>query len=155
MASLFGTGKPVIILLFTGRPLDLSWESEHAAAILNVWFGGSESGDAIADVLYGKVNPSGRLTTSFPRSIGQVPIYYNHMNTGRPASDGPWASKYRDCPYTPVFPFGWGLSYTEYDYSNLTVKTECDKLVISADITNIGNMEGEEYYNIDNYNSNL
>lgn len=152
LKALFGTGKPVIILLFTGRPLDLSWESEHAAAILNVWFGGSESGDAIADVLYGKVNPSGRLTTSFPRSIGQVPIYYNHMNTGRPDGDDArfnrYESNYIDESNTPLYPFGYGLSYTEFKYGDVSLSRDTissnEKIEVSVPVTNNGNYDGIE-----------
>ncbi|WP_300793339.1 beta-glucosidase BglX [uncultured Bacteroides sp.] len=152
LKALFGTGKPVIILLFTGRPLDLSWESEHAAAILNVWFGGSESGDAIADVLYGKVNPSGRLTTSFPRSIGQVPIYYNHMNTGRPDGDDArfnrYESNYIDESNTPLYPFGYGLSYTEFKYGDASLSRDTissnEKIEVSVPVTNNGNYDGIE-----------
>lgn len=137
-------GKKLVTLLINGRPLAIPQEAEMSDAMVECWQLGVEAGHAMYDVIYGKYNPSGRLSMTFPQNSGSCPMYYNHMNTGRPASDGPWTSKYTDCPYTPVFPFGWGLSYTEYDYSNLTVKAECDKLVISADITNIGNMEGEE-----------
>ena len=152
LKALFGTGKPVIILLFTGRPLDLSLESEHAAAILNVWFGGSEAGDAIANVLYGKVNPSGRLTTSFPRSIGQVPIYYNHMNTGRPDSDDTkfnrYGSNYIDESNTPLYPFGYGLSYTEFKYGDICLSRDTisfnEKLEVTVPVTNNGNYDGIE-----------
>src|SRR5205085_6811056 len=90
LKALLKTGKPVVLVLFTGRPLALKWESENAPAILNVWFGGSEAGDAVADVLFGDVNPSGKLSTTFPQNIGQVPIYYNHKTTGRPLEEGKW-----------------------------------------------------------------
>lgn len=152
LKALFGTGKPVIILLFTGRPLDLSWESEYAAAILNVWFGGSEAGDAIADVLFGKVNPSGRLTTSFPRSVGQVPIYYNYMNTGRPDNDDTkfnrYGSNYIDESNTPLYPFGYGLGYSGFTYGEITM--DCDtvsiggSVEITVPVTNTGKFDGEE-----------
>jgi beta-glucosidase len=154
--ALYKTGKPVVIVLFTGRPLDLTEENEKATAILNVWFGGTETGHAIADVLYGKVNPSGKLTTTFPRNIGQVPIYYNHKNTGRPLSQG----KTQNCEFdkfksgfidecnTPLFPFGFGLSYTTFEVSNLKLSAEKMKaneiVKASVTVTNTGNYEGSE-----------
>src|SRR5690606_13610360 len=123
LAELLKTGKPVVLILFTGRPLALQWESENVPAILNVWFGGSEAGDAIADVLFGAVNPSGKLTMTFPQNVGQVPIFYNHKNTGRPLEDGKWFQKFRsnylDVSNDPLYPFGYGLSYTQFSYGNI------------------------------------
>ena len=122
LKALVKTGKPVVLVLFTGRPLALSWENENVPAILNVWFGGSEAGHAIADVLFGDVNPSGKLSTTFPQNVGQVPLYYNHKNTGRPLR-GQWFQKfqsnYLDVSNDPVYPFGYGLSYTTFSYSDI------------------------------------
>ena len=113
LKALVKTGKPVVLLLFTGRPLVLNWESEHIPSILNVWFGGSETGDAVADVLFGKAVPCGKLTTTFPRSVGQLPLFYNHLNTGRPDPDNRvfnrYASNYLDESNEPLYPFGYGL----------------------------------------------
>ena len=123
LKALVKTGKPLVLVLFTGRPLALKWESENVPAILNVWFGGSEAGDAIADVLFGDVNPSGKLSTTFPQNVGQVPLYYNHKNTGRPLPEGQWFQKFRsnylDVSNDPVYPFGYGLSYTTFTYSDI------------------------------------
>ena len=125
--ALLKTGKPVVLVLFTGRPLALKWENENVPAILNVWFGGTEAGNAIADVLFGDVNPSGKLSTTFPQNVGQVPIYYNHKNTGRPLAEGKWFQKFR-CNYLdvcndPVYPFGYGLSYTNFTYSDVKLSS--------------------------------
>lgn len=152
LESLKSLGKPIVVVLFTGRPLDLTWELENVDAILNVWFAGSEAGDAIADVLLGKVNPSGRLTTSFPRSIGQVPIYYNSMNTGRPDNEDStfnrFVSNYIDERNTPLYPFGYGLSYTEFEYGDMELSCDTismtDKLKITIPVTNIGDCDGYE-----------
>ncbi len=149
--ALLKTGKPVVLVLFTGRPLVLVWEEENVPAILNVWFGGSEAGDAIADVLFGDVNPSGKLTTTFPQNVGQVPIYYAHKNTGRPLS-GPWFQKfqsnYLDVSNEPLYPFGFGLSYTTFSYSDVKLSSAsmaaADSLVVSVDVTNTGTREGKE-----------
>ena len=149
--ALLKTGKPVVLVLFTGRPLALKWEEENVPAILNVWFGGSEAGDAIADVLFGDVNPSGKLSTTFPQNVGQVPIYYAHKNTGRPLS-GPWFQKfqsnYLDVSNEPLYPFGFGLSYTEFGYSDVKLSanemTPADSLRVSIDVTNKGTRDGSE-----------
>jgi beta-glucosidase len=149
--ALLKTGKPVVLVLFTGRPLALAWEEENVPAILNVWFGGSEAGDAIADVVFGDVNPSGKLSTTFPQNVGQVPIYYAHKNTGRPLS-GPWFQKfqsnYLDVSNEPLYPFGFGLSYTTFMYSDISLSTAsmtpADSLVVSVDVTNTGSREGKE-----------
>jgi beta-glucosidase len=151
LRALLKTGKPVVLLLFTGRPLALKWEEENVPAILNVWFGGSEAGSAIADVLFGDVNPSGKLSTTFPQNVGQVPLYYAHKNTGRPLS-GPWFQKfqsnYLDVSNDPVYPFGFGLSYTEFSYGDLKLSkaemTATDSLTVSVDVTNKGLRDGDE-----------
>lgn len=151
LEALLKTGKPVVLVLFTGRPLALKWEDENIPAILNVWFGGSEAGDAIADVLFGDVNPSGKLTTTFPQNVGQVPLYYAHKNTGRPLN-GKWFQKfqsnYLDVSNDPVYPFGFGLSYTTFNYGDVKLnKNElnaADSLTVSAGITNSGQRDGDE-----------
>jgi beta-glucosidase len=150
--ALLKTGKPVVLVLFTGRPLAIKEESEKVPAILNVWFGGSEAGFAIADVLFGNVNPSGKLTTTFPQNVGQVPIYYAHKNTGRPQEEGKWFSKFRsnylDVSNDPVYPFGYGLSYTSFGYSDITLSSNSLKgnqsLKASVTVTNNGKYEGKE-----------
>ena len=152
LEALLATGKPVVMVLFTGRPLTISWEKAHIPAILNVWFAGSEAGDAIADVLLGKVNPSGKLSATFPQNVGQIPIYYNHKNTGRPLPEGKWFQKFRsnylDVSNDPLFPFGFGLSYTTFDYKNLKLSTPVltndGKLTVSVEVTNSGNYDGAE-----------
>ena len=153
LKALLKTGKPVVLVLFTGRPLTLTWENENVAAILNVWFAGSEAGNAIADILFGDVNPSGKLSATFPRNVGQIPIYYSHKNTGRPlGDDSKWFQKFRsnylDVPNSPLFPFGYGLSYTTFQYSDIKLSknslTQTDKITASVEVKNTGNFDGEE-----------
>ena len=152
LKALVKTGKPVVLLLFTGRPLILNWESEHIPSILNVWFGGSETGDAVADVLFGKAVPCGKLTTTFPRSVGQLPLFYNHLNTGRPDPDNRvfnrYASNYLDESNEPLYPFGYGLSYTDFVYGDLQLSSETlpknGNLTVSVTVTNKGNHDGYE-----------
>ena len=152
LKALVKTGKPVVLLLFTGRPLVLNWESEHIPSILNVWFGGSETGDAVADVLFGKAVPCGKLTTTFPRSVGQLPLFYNHLNTGRPDPDNRvfnrYASNYLDESNEPLYPFGYGLSYTDFVYGDLQLSSETlpknGNLTASVTVTNNGNHDGYE-----------
>jgi beta-glucosidase len=152
LKALLKTGKPVVLVLFTGRPLALKWENENVPAILNVWFGGSEAGYAVADVLFGDVNPSGKLSTTFPQNIGQVPLYYAHKNTGRPLADGKWFQKFRsnylDVSNDPVYPFGYGLSYTNFSYSDLKFSNTSLKgnqtLTASVTVTNTGTRDGKE-----------
>lgn len=152
LKALVKTGKPVVLLLFTGRPLVLNWESEHIPSILNVWFGGSETGDAVADVLFGKAVPCGKLTTTFPRSVGQLPLFYNHLNTGRPDPDNRvfnrYASNYLDESNEPLYPFGYGLSYTDFVYGDLQLNSETlpknGNLTASVTVTNKGNHDGYE-----------
>ncbi len=152
LKALLRTGKPVVLVLFTGRPLALKWEEENVPAILNVWFGGSEAGDAIADVLFGDVNPSGKLTTTFPQNVGQVPMYYAQKNTGRPLAEKKWFEKFRsnylDVSNDPVYPFGFGLSYTSFSYGEINLsKLEMsakDSVTVSVDVTNTGLLDGAE-----------
>lgn len=152
LAALLKTGKPVVLLLFAGRPMTIKWESENVPAILNVWFGGSEAGNAIADVLFGDVNPSGKLTTTFPQNVGQVPIYYAQKNTGRPLGAGKWFEKFRsnyiDVSNDPLYPFGYGLSYTKFVYSDIKVSSKSLKgnqtLTASVSIANTGKRNGKE-----------
>ena len=153
LQELLKFGKPVVLVLFNGRPLVLKQENETVPAILDVWFAGSEAGYAIADVLFGDENPSGKLTTTFPRSLGQVPIYYASKNTGRPLGNNEgkfekFKSNYIDERNEPLFPFGYGLSYTTFEYSNMklssTKMNSNDKLKISVDVTNTGNYDGKE-----------
>ena len=121
LQALLATGKPVVVVLFNGRPMTLGWEDAHVNAMLDVWFPGTEAGNAIADVLFGNYNPSGKLTTSFPQNVGQIPIYYNHKNTGRPLMPGDghkFKSDYLDVTNEPLYPFGYGLSYTSFSYSD-------------------------------------
>ena len=152
LKALVKTGKPVVLLLFTGRPLVLNWEDANVHSILNVWFGGSETGDAIADVLFGKVTPGGKLTTTFPRSVGQLPLYYNHLNTGRPDPDSHsfnrYSSNYLDMSNEPLYPFGYGLSYTNFSYGNLQLSSDVlsrnGELTVSVTVTNDGDFDGYE-----------
>ncbi len=152
LQALLTTGKPVILVLFAGRPMTLVWEQQHVPAILNVWFPGSEAGTAIADVLFGDVNPSGKLTATFPQNVGQIPLYYNHKNTGRPLADGKWFQKFRsnylDVSNDPVYPFGFGLSYTSFSYSDITLSNSSFKpggnIKASVTVTNTGNRSGKE-----------
>lgn len=152
LKALLKTGKPVVLVLFTGRPLTLKWENENIPAILNVWFGGSEAGNAIADVLFGDVNPSGKLTTSFPQNVGQLPLYYAHKNTGRPLGEGKWFEKFRsnylDVSNDPLYPFGYGLSYTTFSYSDVKLSNTKPKgsqsITASVTVTNTGSVKGKE-----------
>jgi len=151
LKALIKTGKPVVIVLFNGRPMTLTWENDHVSAILDAWFGGTEAGNAIADVLFGNYNPSGKLSTSFPRNVGQIPIYYSHKNTGRPY-DGTgfpkFKSNYLDVSNDPLYPFGYGLSYTKFSYSDITLDGKQiipgETLHVKVTVTNTGNYDGEE-----------
>lgn len=152
LKELVKTGKPVVLLLFTGRPLVLNWETAHVPAILNVWFAGSEAGDAIADVLFGHAVPAGKLTTSFPRAVGQMPLYYNHLSASRPdPQDGVfnrYQSNYIDQSNEPLYPFGFGLSYTAFEYGDMQLGSEClpknGELAVSVEVTNSGTCDGTE-----------
>ena len=149
--AIHATGKPVIVLINAGRPLIFNWTADHIPAILYTWWLGTEAGNAIADVLFGDYNPSAKLVMSFPRTEGQIPIYYNHYNTGRPAandSDVSYVSAYIDLPNSPKFPFGYGLSYTTFLYSDISLSkkniSSAEKLEASVTVTNTGNYDGEE-----------
>lgn len=150
LKALLKTGKPVVLILFTGRPLAIKWENDNVPAILNVWFGGSEAGYAIADVLFGDVNPSGKLSTTFPQNVGQVPLFYAHKNTGRPL--GTWFEKFRsnylDVSNDPVYPFGYGLGYSTFSYSDIKLSAASVKgnqpLTASVTVTNNGKYDGKE-----------
>ena len=152
LEALLKTGKPVVLTLFTGRPLTLNWEQENVPAILNVWFGGSEAAYAIGDVLFGDVNPSGKLTMTFPKNVGQIPIYYAHKNTGRPLPAGKWFEKFRsnylDVDNDPLYPFGYGLSYTTFQYSDITLSApimgQDGSVTAKVTITNTGKRDGAE-----------
>src|SRR5690606_3110882 len=142
--------KKIAIVLFNGRPIDLHGVIDEADALLEAWFPGTEGGAAIADILYGDVNPSGKLTMSFPHSVGQVPVYYNHFNTGRPnLNNGEgYVTKYLDIPNEPLLPFGYGLSYTTFEYSNHAlsgdVLTVNDSITASVQVTNTGDVAADE-----------
>lgn len=151
LRELAKTGKPLVIVLFNGRPLVLNWENEHAEAILDVWFGGTEAGNALADVLFGNYNPSGKLTVSFPHSVGQIPVYYNHLNTGRPFdinNPSDFKSNYIDIPNEPLYPFGFGLSYTSFEigspHLDKVILHSGEKLQVQLTIKNTGDYAGEE-----------
>ncbi len=151
LRALVKTGKPLVLVLMNGRPLTLTWEAAHCDAILETWFGGTEAGNAIADVLFGNYNPSGKLTATFPRDVGQIPIYYNHKNTGRPYEGDPdykYVSRYLDVPNSPLYPFGYGLSYTTFSYGAIELSqtnlTGNETLLVSVDVTNTGERAGEE-----------
>ena len=152
LQELLKTGKPFVLVLFTGRPLVLTWEEEHVPAILNVWFGGSEAAYAISDVLFGDVNPSGKLTATFPQNVGQIPLFYNHKNTGRPLQEGRWFEKFRsnylDVSNEPLYPFGYGLSYTTFAYSDIhlssTEMSADGELTATVTVTNTGSRDGAE-----------
>ena len=150
LAALLSTGKPVILVLCNGRPLTLEWEDAHCPAIVEAWHGGAGAARGLADVLFGDVNPSAKLTTTFPLRLGQVPLYYNAHNTGRPQNlEDHYTSRYLDCPNEPLYPFGYGLSYTSFRYSDIRLSAESasgDDGVITAsvDVTNTGSVAGEE-----------
>lgn len=149
LKALVQTGKPVVLVVFAGRPLTLDWEDVHVNAILNVWAPGTEAGHAISDVLYGDYNPSGKLTMTFPRNVGQIPLYYNHKRTGRPFNaQNKFTSKYLDAPNEPLYPFGYGLSYTNFVYGDLQLSKKNLKgnetLKATITVKNAGNYAGEE-----------
>ena len=151
LKALVKTGKPVVLVLMNGRPMTLTWEDEHVPAILDTWFGGTEAGNAVADVLFGEYNPSGKITATFPRNVGQIPIYYNHLNTGRPyhPGDSPkFKSDYLDVLNSPLYPFGFGLSYTTFSYSNISLDNSIlqsgGKITASVSVTNTGTRKGKE-----------
>ncbi len=151
LKALVKTGKPVVLVLMNGRPMTLTWENDHVTAILDTWFGGTEAGNAVADVLFGNYNPSGKITASFPRNVGQIPIYYNHLNTGRPfhPGDSPkFKSDYLDVSNDPLYPFGFGLSYTTFKYSDISLSSNtlnsAGKITATVNVTNTGTRSGKE-----------
>lgn len=153
LEELVKTGKPIVLLHFSGRPTVLTWEQQHVDAIMNVWFAGSEAGDAIADVLFGDVAPSGRLTVTMPQALGQVPMYYNHLNTGRPVPEGAdryrkYQSNYLEVRNDPLYPFGYGLTYTTFSYSDVTLNSSSmsadDTVEACINVKNTGKRDGEE-----------
>lgn len=149
IAALKATGKPLVLVLMNGRPLALSWESQQADAMLETWYSGTEGGNAVADVLFGDYNPSGKLPMTFPRSVGQIPLYYNHLNTGRPfgkENPGKYTSRYFDSPNGPLYPFGYGLSYTRFSLSGLKLSSPTlernGKITASVTLKNTGKYDG-------------
>src|SRR6266568_8742326 len=161
LEAVAATRTPVVLVLMNGRPLILEWAADHVPAIVETWFLGVEAGNATADVLFGDVNPSGRLPVTFPRSVGQIPLYYNHRNTGRPPAAEKYTSKYIDVPVTPRYPFGYGLSYTTFSYRDLKVAFHTttgsrdlqagpvrlgpnDPLSVVVTVANTGTREGTE-----------
>jgi len=149
--AILATGKPVVVMINAGRPLIFNWTADHVPAILYTWWLGTEAGDAMADLLFGDYNPSGKLPVSFPRSEGQIPVYYNHFNTGRPSKsddDLNYVSAYTDLPNDPKFPFGYGLSYTSFSYSEISLSGNSfkagDSLAVSVTLTNTGKFDGKE-----------
>ncbi|HDP97671.1 MAG TPA: beta-glucosidase BglX [bacterium] len=146
--AVYETGTPTVVVLMNGRPLTIPWIAEKIPAILETWQLGVQSGNAIADVIFGDYNPGGKLPVTFPRTVGQVPIFYNHKNTGRPSGSDKFTSKYLDVPVTPLFPFGYGLSYTKFKFSNLKVTVEktddMTKIFAGVEVQNIGDRIGDE-----------
>ena len=142
LEQLLASGKPVILVLMNGRPLALAWEEEHVPAIVEAWHLGIQMGNAVAAVLSGDVCPEGKLSSSFPAVTGQCPVYYNHPNTGRPASKSKFTSRYLDAPLDSLYPFGYGLSYTTFSCSDLNVEESEDQLKISVKVANTGEREG-------------
>ena len=149
--AIAATGKPLVVLVSAGRPLIFNWTADHVPSIAYTWWLGTQAGNAIADVIFGDYNPSGKLPISFPRAEGQIPIYYNHFSTGRPAkndTDMNYVSAYTDLPNSPKFPFGYGLSFTRFNYGPIKAsKTNLvagDTLRASITVSNVGNYDGEE-----------
>src|SRR6185312_2936824 len=149
--AIAATGKPIVVMISAGRPLIFNWTADHVPAILYTWWLGTMAGDAMADVLFGDYDPSGRLPISFPRAEGQIPIYYDHMNTGRPPkndSDLYYTSAYIDLLNSPRFPFGYGLSYTQFSYSDITLTSASfapgGKITAAVTVTNTGKYDGRE-----------
>jgi len=141
LKALHATGKPIIVIYIQGRPLNMNWAAKHAEALLTAWYPGQEGGNAIADVLFGDYNPAGRLPISIPRSVGQLPVYYNKMN--------PLGHNYVEMPSTPLYSFGYGLSFTQFQYSDLQIeKKGKDSFILSFWVTNTGNYDGDEVVQI-------
>jgi beta-glucosidase len=148
LEAVVATGKPVVLVLLNGRPLDITWAAEHVRAILEAWYPGTEGGNAIADILFGDVNPGGKLPVTWPRATGQVPAYYNHNRTHAPEDDPEFTSRFADFPTAPLYPFGYGLSYTTFAYSNLQLDQKSipasGALQVSVDVENKGAVAGDE-----------
>jgi beta-glucosidase len=149
LEAVHATGKPLVVVLMNGRPLSIPWLDENVPAIVEAWYLGVQMGPAVADVLFGDYNPAGRLPVSFPRTVGQLPLYYNHKNTGRPPRENErYTSKYIDVPWTPLYPFGHGLSYTTFDYAGVRLSAAriqpADSLIVSVDVRNTGTRAGDE-----------
>ena len=151
LKALTATGKPVVLVLMNSRPLTLEWENDNVTGILETWFAGTEAGNAIAEVLVGNYNPAGKLTATFPRNVGQIPIYYNHKSTGRPYQGNiadRYKSRYIDSPNDPLYPFGYGLSYTSFQFTPVTLSAKSinpnGKLQATVTVTNTGQFDGEE-----------
>ena len=148
LEAVHATGTAVVLILMNGRPLTVQWAADHVPAIVEAWFLGVETGPALAGVLFGDVNPSGKLPVTFPRAVGQIPIYYNHKNTGRPAGADKYTSKYTDLPSSPLFPLGYGLSYTSFEYRDLKLSAPSvaagGTLNVAVTVTNTGAREGTE-----------
>lgn len=154
LKTLKATGKPLTIVVQTGRPMVLTEVDKNYPSILNAWIGGTEHGNAVADILFGDVNPSAKTTMTFPYAVGQIPVYYNQYNTGRPHIDGRegpdnfWVSRYRDIPNSPLYPFGYGLSYSKFEYGNPAIEkseiTINDNVNVSVTVKNTGKMAGQE-----------
>jgi len=148
LEAIHASGTPVVLVVMNGRPLTIPWAAEHVPAIVESWFLGVEDGPALAAVLFGDVSPSGKLPVTFPRAVGQIPLYYNHKNTGRPTGAEKYTSKYIDLPVTPLFPFGHGLSYTTFGYSDLRLSAHsippAGTLRVSVTVTNTGSRDGTE-----------
>ncbi|HEV7903522.1 MAG TPA: beta-glucosidase BglX [Pyrinomonadaceae bacterium] len=146
--AIHATGKPYVVVLMNGRPLSVNWLAENSPAILETWFAGTQAGHAIADVLFGDVNPGGKLPVTFPRAAGQTPLYYNHKRTGRPPTDQKYTSKYLDVPWTPLYQFGYGLSYTQFRLSNLQLSATSirpnGQLTATVELENTGRRAGDE-----------
>ncbi len=148
LKALAATRKPLVVVLLAGRPLTIPWVAENTPALVMAWHGGTLAGQAVSDLLFGTCNPSGRLPVSWPRAVGQLPFYYNHKNTGRPPAETKFCSRYLDLPNGPQFPFGYGLSYTRFEYAGLLLdKTEigpAGTVQVSAEVRNSGSREGDE-----------
>jgi len=147
--AIAATGKPYVVVLMNGRPLTLGWVADNAPALLEAWYPGTEGGNAVADVLFGKTNPGGKLPMSFPRNVGQIPLSYNELPTGRPADPAnKYTSKYLDVPNTPQYAFGYGLSYTTFSLSGLHISgtsvSRSGRITVTADLTNTGSVAGDD-----------
>lgn len=142
ISAVLATRKPVVLVLESGRPLNISWAPDHVQAIMQAWFLGVQAGNAIADVVFGDASPSGHLPLSWPRAVGQIPVYYNHKNTGRPSAPDRWHTGYLDLSKAPLYPFGYGLTYTKFNYSNINVKSGISRTTTLEGNANIGGITG-------------